>query len=898
MRSRMLLLGGQTTALGLMMAFLVVPASALFLHTYGAELLPWAYLGVAGAGVLVSAGVTRAGRRLSLGRLAMLLASVYLGIVLLGWIALAFWDAAWVTFPLLVLFPLSIPVGFVAVGSQAVRLYDIRGLKAEFPRVVAGFSLGFAVGGLAAAALTGPLGAVEHLLAVDVLAALAMLGFIAATARRFPAELLSPPEPAPVAGPAGRVEAESAGGSGARAGRWAVLRDPLVLAVLGYQILSAAVTQLLDYTVWERAAAYFPSTDDLARFQGVYGAAINIVSITFVALLAAWLLTHFGIRLGLAANPAIVLVMLVVMVALGQTAGIAGFLFLAFACVSQIADISTTDGLTRTSIAATYQAMPRHQRLQAQTTIEGAGVPLAIGFVGVLLLVKEALGLDIRSVVLVTLVLTAGWLVLAVHTHRRYGEDLAEVLVERSWDPAALRIDGPEAVAAVRHLLDSGDLADRATGLDALVDSEAPTLVDEVVRALDDDDPAVELVALEAVARAGLGDMAEVREALRGLLDHGSPVVRVVASAALVGEPGAEGETARGEWSAAVQSGDESMVAAALVGASSHPGPFFVPALVDLAGSAHPPVELVGALSRHGEQLQPVLEHLWPQTPEDAESSRRRDLVIRAVARSQDRKGRAWLLGRLADDRVTREDVGRIVDALAHHGGRPVPASVPASAVAAPIERQIARVAAVLEVLRQLELAGVGPSDRDEREQPHHPDGPDQTDVPDLAIEVLTEALRDELVAGQECVEQLMGLVAAPKGTGWVVVALGSGDESRRGTAIELVEIAFGRSLGEAVVVAIDPTLTDAARLERLVHLHRSPAAPGETRGWDGQPPWLVDLVRDPAGEWDDPWLRACALRTVPRLAPDSAAELAGDLAGTADPVVRETAEWVLARCS
>lgn len=91
----------------------------------------------------------------------MLLASVYLGIVLLGWIALAFWDTTWVTFPLLVLFPLSIPIGFVAMGSQAVRLYDIRGLKAEFPRVVAGFSLGFAVGGLAAAALTGPLGAVS-----------------------------------------------------------------------------------------------------------------------------------------------------------------------------------------------------------------------------------------------------------------------------------------------------------------------------------------------------------------------------------------------------------------------------------------------------------------------------------------------------------------------------------------------------------------------------------------------------------------------------------------------------------------------------------------------------------------------------------------------------------------
>lgn len=195
MRSRMMLLGGQTTALGLMMAFLVVPASALFLHAYGADSLPYAYIAVAVAGMAVSTGVSRAGRRLALGRLAMLLVSAYVVVVALSWFALAFLDATWVTFPLLVLFPLAIPTGFVAVGSQAVRLYDLRRFKAEFPRIVAGFSIGFAVGGLAAAALAQALGGVEHLLAVDVAAALVMLWLVIRTARHYPAELLTPPDP-------------------------------------------------------------------------------------------------------------------------------------------------------------------------------------------------------------------------------------------------------------------------------------------------------------------------------------------------------------------------------------------------------------------------------------------------------------------------------------------------------------------------------------------------------------------------------------------------------------------------------------------------------------------------------------------------------------------------------
>ena len=61
--------------------------------------------------------------------------------------------------------------------------------------------------------------------------------------------------------------------------------------IFGYQLLSAAVTQLLDFMVWERAADRYPDPSDLARFLGIFGAVINIVSVAFVALLAGRLLT-------------------------------------------------------------------------------------------------------------------------------------------------------------------------------------------------------------------------------------------------------------------------------------------------------------------------------------------------------------------------------------------------------------------------------------------------------------------------------------------------------------------------------------------------------------------------------------------------------------------------------
>src|SRR3569623_1164071 len=98
-----------------------------------------------------------------------------------GYAVLTFADADWVTFPLVVLFPLVIPVGFVLVGAQAGRLLDVLQMKEYFPRVVGGFSRGFAAGGLLAAGLVQVLSGPEALLLVDVAAAGAMLVLIALT---------------------------------------------------------------------------------------------------------------------------------------------------------------------------------------------------------------------------------------------------------------------------------------------------------------------------------------------------------------------------------------------------------------------------------------------------------------------------------------------------------------------------------------------------------------------------------------------------------------------------------------------------------------------------------------------------------------------------------------------
>jgi hypothetical protein len=619
MRTRIMLLGAQTVALGLTVAFLVVPASALLLHAYGADTLPYVYLVVAVSGILVSWAMQRAQARLSLASLSVTVVGAYAVLVAAGYAVLTVADADWVTFPLVVLFPLAIPVGFVVVGAQAGRLLDVLQMKEYFPRVVAGFSLGFAVGGLLAAVLVKVLSGPEALLLVDVAVAGAMLALIAVTARRYPEQLRARPT-----APARTRKSD--------AGARRVPLSGLVVVIFGYQVLSAAVTQLFDYIVWERAAARYSDAGDLAHFQGLYGAAINIVAIAFVALIAGRLLTRWGVGLGLAANPGVAVVLAIVGNLVGWSAGVAGLAFLLMACSQQIGDIATTDGLTRTAINTTYQALPADARLRTQTMVEAAGVPLALGLVGGLLLAFRGLGLDVRTVELVSLLASGAWLVLAFVAYREYGAGLRRLVLRRAWEPAPLDVDGDAGLGAVQRLLTSEDARDVEVGLEAVAASHTPAFAAQVSALLSEGTPAA--VRASAARATLVSDVSTRAEVSRRLLDDPDPGIQATVSAACVDEPGPLGERSREVWLSLICHGDPDVAGHALRAAASTPSPFFVPHLLEAAGRPVHEGAVSHALATHAEHLGPAIRTVLV----DHGGNRRvRERVIRAVASAQGR---------------------------------------------------------------------------------------------------------------------------------------------------------------------------------------------------------------------------------------------------------------------
>jgi hypothetical protein len=845
-RPRLILLAGQTIALGLTMAFLVVPASSIFLGIYGAAALPYTYLCVAVAGTAVSALMARAQRRWSLARVTAIVLVAYIVLVSAAWGALTLRGAMWVTFPLVVLFPLSIPVGFVLIGSQAGRLLDVRQMKAYFPRVVAGFSVGFAIGGIAAARLVSLMGGPENLLGVDVCAAVALLVLSIVTARRYPGQLASPPPP------------RQAGGDSARHDRpdiRSLLRNRLVVMIFGYQLLSAAVTQLLDFMVWERAADRYPDPSDLARFLGLFGAVINIVSVAFVALLAGRLLTRYGIRFGLAANPAGVLALLVVSAVAGYAGGPASTIFFLLVCAQQVTDIALTDGTTRTSVNATYQALPPSQRVAAQTWVEGVGFPLALGFVGVLLIVGNAIDLGIVTLVVITAALTVIWLLFGFAAFTKYGVSLRRTLTRREWDPVALRLDD-QSRDAVERLVSGDDIHGLRLGLDLMADTDDPGLAQRVRMTVADPDPARRLAAVAAATRAMRTslDSSWVAIALAPLTSDPDESVRTAVEIALaMSGTEAERAAARRRWAEALTGDEDGRRQTAVVAAGTHADPVYAPGLLALVESGSSIDGLADALAANAAALAPAVDEMLGAEAHGCPTPLRR--LVGALGESGSAPSRAVLLAHLGHGDPETADV--VLGALA--AGDPVTDDQRPVVRAALTDeaRRLGRVLASIDAL---------------------------ADSP-FADHVLRN-LHDEAARARRRATELLGLLHDPMSLARNVRLLGDVDGARP-LALETLEVTVGRSTFPLALALLDPTLADHARREQLGALvaARARFSPIES---------LHEMVDDPDDAWRDPWLRACALHALARLDPPFARERAAALTHAPDPVVVETAAWVV----
>ena len=815
-------------------ALLGVVANAMFLEAYGATWLPVTYVVIGLAGAAVSSLVAGSARRFDLVRIAVVVLGTAAGLFLAAWVVAADGDGAWVSGPLLVLFPLLIQLGFVFIGAQAGRILDIAGIKARFPRIVAGFPVGAVLGGLLAAPLVDLLGNTEGLLLVTAVAQAAFTLLVLVTGVRYAAFIVITPAP-PTRGSGAGPDAVDAAPRLRR-----LLASPFVVLILAYQLLSALASQLSDYLVFDRAAAQYAGAEDLARFLAGYTTVMNVVSIAFLVLVAGPLLRRYGLRLGIAANPVVLTVAALAMVVVLALAGAASLALLVTVSAARILDIALTDGTTRTSINAMYQVLPERSRLPAQASIEGMGVPVAIAVSGLLVLGLNALPAALPALVVTTVLVCAAWVWTGLLLYRALGPALLDALRhDPLLVPAAGFAGTPEDRPATEHLLRSPDPRSARLGLELVSAMAAPPLT-ELGFLADDPRPDVRLAALDALAATGdAGARARLGDEVGDAVGSADPALRERAAHAAA----ALGDEARRATLARLLEDEAPAVRAAALDAVHSDDAVLVGAVLAAVDDPMTAVASGAAARRLGDAALPAVDQaLRAAAFDEAESgrSRRAARLVRAVgtgtdaadalllrwAGHQDREVGLVVLERLARPGAASPDGGQVLDAV--------------------LADDLAHAVRLL----------VGAQALQGHEPP--PEVPEQPGIPPPVDgdDPLRGALADELVLVRDRV--VAGLVARHGRDRLGAVAAGLlAPDGPEALALEALEVA----LGAPAAARVDPVLDRRDAVE--LRLRRLLAATGSRGPMVEVGAVLADLVEDRDGAWRSPWLRACALRAA-----------------------------------
>lgn len=628
-------------------------AHALFIETYGAAALPWAYLAEALCVPLAGYLYLQAERHLVLGRL--MVATLGTQIVAL----VAFHQGVGAGIPLvagasIVYFEIEFVLSSLLLWGLANQLMTLRQGKRLFGFVSAGEPAAIIVCGLSTPWLLRWLSPADLFLLSALGAAVGIWLVLHILGHHAP---LAPPQEA------------QADAATAPAGRpwW---QDPYVRVLVVLVLVGQMAYFFVDNAFYVELGKRFPDEHAMASFLGLYSAVMGAVSLVCSVLLAPWLLRRFGVRGGLLTLPVLLLLGALATVLMGGLGGPADVLFW-LVVGNKVIDQSFRYTLDKTTFVTLFQPLPARQRLRVQAGLEGMVEPLSGGLAGLLLFALiQGLGFGAVGITAVILAVTCVWAGLVAVQYRGYLSSLRAALAGRRMSSERLSLNDAQSRQLLRQGLRSaraGEVLYSLSLLDGidegLTEAEVASLLQhtapEVRRALasriEDGRTAVppqllrQALAAEADASvrsawvqalAALGD--DQWTEVAAWLDHPDEALALGARVGLIRHGGVEGVLLAGphlladqqspdanrrrraaqvmEWVGSAQfyrpllvlmaDADPAVAAAALQAAGVVGAPKLWPAMVEALDRPGLQRAAVAALARVGEAVLPTLDAL------------------------------------------------------------------------------------------------------------------------------------------------------------------------------------------------------------------------------------------------------------------------------------------------
>ncbi|HET6519885.1 MAG TPA: Npt1/Npt2 family nucleotide transporter [Geminicoccaceae bacterium] len=896
---------------GLPRIFTNTAAFAIFLNVYGAEFLPYTYIGAAVAAPAVGSAYLWLQGRLSLRTLLLAALLFDLTALVALRLALMLTDMAWLAMAAAIWVEVEWMLVSLVFWGLAERAFDIRAAKRLFGVIGSGEPLAMILGGLAVPVLLTAVDTADlfWFSAVGLAVGTALILHITGAH----GERLAGDD----GGTADEEEGETSVG-GHRSGSRRTSRYIALLFTL--VVLGEMAYFFVDNAFYDRAEATFPDEAELAGFIGVFYALAAVVTFAGNLFAAGHVLRRYGVQVGLLILPVLLIASSLGVVIAGLAFGATALLFW-LTSLTKLVDEGVRGGIYKPALMTLYQPLPPDQRTRVQTWVEGFCEQLGAGAAGLILLAMTGvLGIGVVGLFAAVVVILLACIALLLGLHRQYMVVLRQAVAKRRFSAETLSIRDDETLEVVKRglasrrpgevlycmrLLESAGHRPLEPLFVPLLDHPAPEIRCEALgqiergrlrdaqgalqaRLLVEQDPRVKGAAVRALA--ALGETESVDVVVNYVADA-DDVVRIGALTGLMIYGGIEGVVAVGErFMAMVRSTDprERRVAtrvleelgsrrfyrplltmlddpdpevrrAALRAAGTVNAPQLWPLLCEALRSRAVGQAAAAALVSAGRGALPLLEELFARADSGGEL-----------------RGRiAWIYGRIGGPDAAalleaKLDVAdpklqhRVLAALRRCGVRGTPAN--RDALWRVVRRTVDRAAWASATLAGLDGGGE-------------------------ATGLLRRALEQELLRCQERIFLALSFFHDQETLTQAWQQFTRGTPDKRAYALEIVDTLLSPEFRALVMPVLEPPPE-----------WRTARPGGSPHSRPGLAPRLAALVRNEAG-LASPWVRCCALygiarlaerrrfAGVPRLTDAVAAALRAD-----EPLVRETAAWALSR--
>ncbi len=431
-------------------------AFALFISTYGPQMLPYAYLITAVGAALAAFVYLRLGTRLSFPTLLStnLLFLIGASLIYRWGLSLTGVAASMAIFGLPLWFQVVTNLGNLAFWALTGSLFTVRQGKRLFGLVSTGNWIATIAGGFLAAPLITWLGMPSLLIvsAISLLFALLVLRVILRTCR--------PPRPNSAPAPAKSQSPPS------------LFRSRYVVLIFAFLFVWWLGFNIIHSIFSDRAALQFPEADKLGGFLGDFAGVSGILALIMTGLFTAPVVRRYGLWGGLLIMP-VVVTALVGILAVSGSLGASAFMLFGLATLAKLINVGVGFGLDQPAHSILYKPLPGHQIGRVPIIAEGIVQPLAVGSAGLILLIFGQLPGAGGAIGMSYLFVVTGviWVVITIMLIRVYRTALSDALAKRQLgDLPRVLLDQSSIALLNRYLRDpySGTVIYALTALDQL----------------------------------------------------------------------------------------------------------------------------------------------------------------------------------------------------------------------------------------------------------------------------------------------------------------------------------------------------------------------------------------------------------------------------------------------